>query len=138
MGFRNYLFRSSKANAVKRGHEFYLTFDQYMSLIRQNCYYCGNAPRPATSEVLSKRGNPKQPTFYYNGIDRLDSTKDYTLDNCVPCCPMCNYMKNTYSVDAFYNQIRKIYKFKNLGSETISKESTTQVNGVGSGNPCIR
>lgn len=56
MGFRNYLFRSSKTNAAKRGHGFYLTFDQYMSLVKQNCYYCGNAPRPATQEILSKRG----------------------------------------------------------------------------------
>jgi len=27
-------------------------------------------------------------------LDRKDSDKDYTLDNCVPCCPECNFTKN--------------------------------------------
>lgn len=133
MGFRNYLFRSSKANAASRNHGFNLSFEEFDNIIQQDCYYCGEKPRPATEKQLKERGNTKQPTFYYNGIDRIDSTKDYSVDNCVPCCPVCNYMKHTLSQNDFYNQIIKIYKHRNLdvASTTIPEGSTSQANGGG-------
>lgn len=44
-------------------------------------------------------------------------------------------MDENLSYDNFILQITKIYKFylENKGSTTISKESTTQANGVGKG-----
>lgn len=123
MGFRNYLFRSAKTGARNRNHEWYLSQEEFMNIITQNCYYCGEKPRPASEELLSKRGNLKQPTFYYNGIDRIDSSKHYSIDNVVPCCPMCNYMKNTFSKQNFLYQIKKIYNHLNLGSTTIENTS---------------
>lgn len=113
-GYRSYLMRTYVTGAKNRGHEFNLTKEQFEDIITKNCYYCGKEPQPATEEQLRKRGNIKQPTFYYNGIDRLDSSKGYVLDNCVPCCTTCNYMKRTLSVDEFYNQIKSIYEHQNL------------------------
>ena len=142
IGFRNYLYRSAKTGAEKRGHNFNLTFDEYDNLIQKDCFYCGDHPRPMTEEQRKNRGNSKQPLFYYNGVDRIDSNKDYNLDNCVPCCPICNYMKHTLSQNDFYNQIVKIYNFRKLKdvvSETIentsnidgSEQSTSQADGDG-------
>ena len=37
----------------------------------------------------------------YNGIDRVDSRKGYFLGNLVPCCDMCNYSKNDYTLEEF-------------------------------------
>ena len=134
-GFRNYLYRTYSTGAEKREHKFLLTQSEFESIIFKNCYYCGAEPSPASDELIAKRGNPKQPTLYYNGIDRLDSNKDYTLDNCVPCCSMCNYMKRTYTLSEFLNHVKEIYEFRHLGSETIPKGSTSQANGDGNGEP---
>lgn len=90
-----------------------LTKDEVSKLLTSNCYYCG---KPIAM-----------------GIDRIDSNKDYTIDNCVPCCGMCNIMKNKFNVSEWFEQIGRIYEnHKNECSTTISKESTSQANGDGS------
>ena len=133
LGFRNYLFRNAQKGAKERKHDFNLSYDDFISIIKKPCYYCGEPPRPATMDQLKKRGNTQEPTFYYNGIDRIDPNGNYDIHNCVPCCPVCNYMKHTLSKDAFYKQILKIVEHLSLSSTTISKESTVQANGTGNG-----
>lgn len=67
-----------------------------------------------------------------NGIDRIDSSKGYSIDNCVPCCTMCNRMKLDYKLSDFINHVHKIanhYK----SSTTIPQGSTEQTNGSGNG-----
>lgn len=59
-------------------------------MINQECYYCGAIPNP------------------YNGIDRINSAEGYYLDNCVPCCEMCNKMKLDYPIKEWYNHMKKI------------------------------
>lgn len=91
----------------------FLTKEQVEDLLLQPCKYCGKC--------------------HSMGIDRIDSSKDYTLDNCVPCCGMCNIMKNKFDLKEWYNQIDKIYiKHHNERSTTISKESTSEANAGGS------
>ena len=133
IGFRNNLFRQYKRNADLRNHKFLLSQEEFENIIFQDCYYCGEKPHPMTESQIIERGNPKQPPLFYNGIDRLDSDKDYTLDNVVPCCPTCNYMKHLLNKDDFIKQILKIHQHLNLGSTTIPKGSTSQVNGDGNG-----
>ena len=67
------------------------------------------------------------------GIDRIDSTKGYSKDNCVSCCKMCNIMKNKFSKEDFLNKVESIYNYYIKSSTTISKESTLQANGSGNG-----
>ncbi len=45
------------------------------------------------------------------GIDRIDSKLDYTLDNCVPCCKTCNYLKKDLTFEEFKSHTNKIYEF---------------------------
>lgn len=105
---------SIKSNAKHRGYMFNLTKEQVEDLIKGPCFYCGES--------------------HCDGIDRIDSTKPYTVDNCVPCCAVCNRMKNKYPLDLFLEKIEKIYNLHcNKSSTTISKESTPQANGGGSG-----
>ena len=35
----------------------------------------------------------------------VDSNKDYSKDNCVSCCKLCNFMKYTYSLKQFIKMI---------------------------------
>lgn len=105
---------SIKGNAKCRGFDFNLTEEQTEELINKPCFYCGQE--------------------HSDGIDRLDSSKPYTIDNCVPCCFVCNRMKNKYPLNLFLEKVEKIYNLHyNKSSTTISKESTLQANGSGSG-----
>ena len=112
-GFRNYLYETSKRNALNRNHDFKLTQDEYEEIIFKDCYYCGEHPKSMTNEQIKNRGNINEPPLFYNGIDRIHSNVGYIQENCVPCCPMCNYMKRIYTQKDCYNQIIKIYKHLN-------------------------
>ena len=116
IGFKNKLYRQYKRNAKNRKHQFLLTQEEFENIIFQDCFYCGEKPRPMTQKQIEQHGNSKQPPLNYNGIDRLDPSKDYIVENCVPCCPTCNYMKHISSLDNFKNHIHKIYNHLNLGS----------------------
>jgi hypothetical protein len=117
-----------KHNAETRNISWNLSEEEFKSLIYQNCEYCGEKPS------MYRTAQYKNKTIYYNGIDRIDSSVGYTIENCVPCCDICNRMKNKYSVDIFLNKIKQIYNHCFIeGSTTISKESTSQANGDGNG-----
>lgn len=126
IGIRNYLYRTYKIGAESRKHGFYLIYEDFIKLIKKDCFYCGEPPTPTSKKMLKARGNTNEPPFYYNGIDRINSDKDYTIDNVVPCCKTCNYMKHTLSQEQFYDKIIKIAKNLKLGSTTISEESTSE------------
>jgi hypothetical protein len=136
-GLKGYLYIQTKTNSKKRNHTFELTLDEFVSVISQNCFYCGDLPKKSTNKVLITRGHINEPPIYYNGIDRIDSNVGYVTTNVVPCCSQCNYMKHTSSIDDFYNKIIKIYNNLSLkkGSTTIAKASTSQVYGDGNGEP---
>lgn len=74
-----------------------IDINEYASLIQQECYYCG------------KTNSQKDGEFYHNGIDRLDSTKGYTEQNCVPCCTKCNMAKGSLTTREFLNLVNDIY-----------------------------
>lgn len=79
-----------KTGAAKRGYTFDLDDATFRAMIRMPCFYCGAAPDPS------------------NGIDRMDNFKDYTRDNCVPCCGMCNMMKKCLDAATFIRRCRHI------------------------------
>lgn len=113
--FRNRL-NSIRGGANERGLEFNLTEDEVAKLLLKNCYYCG--------EPIA------------DGIDRISSSIGYIPTNVVPCCKICNIMKNKFPLDTFLDKVNKIYnRFFIKSSTTIPKGSTSQANGDGSGKP---
>lgn len=119
------LYADYKYSAKIRNISWDLQFSDFVDLVSKSCYYCGQEP------ILRNQNNYE---IFANGIDRIDSSKGYSVDNCVPCCSRCNYMKLDLSVNDFLNHISKIYNFQfNKGSTTISQESTLQANGNGNG-----
>lgn len=122
--YRKYLYRTYKKNAEIRNLNFDISFDEFNDLTSKNCVYCGSEPVVSNSERYKKSKQfTTDPDAKFNGIDRVDSSQGYTIDNCVPCCTKCNSMKLDYSKQEFLKHIEKIYKF-NESSTTISKEST--------------
>jgi hypothetical protein len=66
-----------------------LTRQEFFSLIRAPCYY---------------HGGPEES----RGVDRIDSAQGYTSSNVVPCCSVCNRMKNAFPREVFFDRCRKI------------------------------
>lgn len=107
------LFSQYKYNAKSRDRIFNLTFEQFINLTKQNCYYCNQ--EPIAIWISSKKC--KIPSKYiYNGVDRLNNDIGYEIYNCVACCSKCNQMKWKLNEDIFIKQINSIYSnLKNKG-----------------------
>ena len=101
--FRDVL-RIYKRNAKDRMVSFELTTEEFAELTKKNCYYCG--AEPAKVNHPTRNYGP----YIYNGIDRVDNTKGYILENCVTCCMTCNKMKVRLDINNFLDHIRKINK----------------------------
>lgn len=70
-----YIYAQYKSHAKYNNRYFDLTKEELKELVFNNCYYCGEELSNLVKE--SKYGGP----FYYNGIDRLDSSKGYISEN---------------------------------------------------------
>lgn len=95
-----------KSNAKVRNISWNLTDSEFLELVNKSCAYCGH-------------------TQEYNGIDRIDSNKGYTINNCVPCCSWCNTMKLDHSLEEFLQHITNIYNFQKEKQGSTTIENTT-------------
>lgn len=84
---------------------FNLNIDDFYTIVRKNCYYCGSE----LSNIFTSKYKGYSLKIPYNGIDRVDNTKGYYLDNVVPCCYHCNRTKRDMTVEEFRAHIEKIY-----------------------------
>lgn len=100
----NNLFNSYKQNAKNREYEFLLTKNEFRILTKNQCFYCGKEP----SQIARYRKYNGE--YIYNGVDRMDNTKGYFLENSVSCCKFCNLTKNNTSFSEFIKWIRMVYK----------------------------
>ena len=94
-----------KRHAIDRGFKWELSRDFVETIISKDCHYCGTAP-----SNRKKTKNSLGDGLLYSGIDRLDSSKDYTTDNVVPCCKICNYAKSNMSIKEFHKWAVRIGK----------------------------
>lgn len=115
---------SQNIEGVKKFKEWNLSLSEFKKLIHSDCFYCGTSPSSQNmwNNKLNRRKTGKEITIYLNGIDRIDSSKGYTIDNCVSCCTSCNTMKSDLSQKVFFEKISKIYK-KHC-SETIEQHES--------------
>lgn len=114
------VFSGYKANARRKGLVFTLTKADVVKLINQPCVYCGAEPTPRSNfgHVVTARKHPgvanylKDKTYLANGIDRKDNHRGYELDNCVPCCTMCNTAKSNWTEEQWEAWINRIVAFR--------------------------
>ena len=98
------LYSTYRSKAKERDYSFELALDEFLSLTKQDCFYCGQIP----SNV---KKNPRNGTQYvYNGVDRKDNSLGYISTNVVPCCIDCNRSKSVRSYDDYLDWITKSYK----------------------------
>lgn len=81
-----WLWKNYARNAAKRHTPvlWLISLEEFKVLIALPCTYCGRPPSNQRAGI------------YYTGIDRKNNLRDYTLDNCVPCCKQCNSIKGEH------------------------------------------
>jgi len=79
-----------RASAKARNLDFDLTEKQFDDIATQACHYC----------------NKENTT---RGLDRVDNSRGYLMDNVVSCCKTCNFMKHTLGQDEFFAHIKCLY-----------------------------
>lgn len=90
-----------------KGRTLNLSIDEIDAIIHKPCFYCGGID----TRVMS-RGRDG----HFNSIDRLDSNGDYSPNNVVPCCAMCNIMKSTFTPVGFVAQCRAVAANSQVGT----------------------
>lgn len=109
----NLLVRIYKSNAKKKDREFTLTAEEFRAITKSNCHYCGIGPCKEISNHNIKRDETRNRGAYtYTGIDRKDSNKGYTLENCLPCCPQCNVAKMDMPYQDFIAYLERLTSFR--------------------------
>lgn len=88
-------YSSYRTNAKKNHREFNLTLNEFDEITQQPCYYCGGY-------------NGEFQGLRFSGIDRIDSNQGYIKNNIVPCCGICNKMKNNLPQNVWIQHIRQI------------------------------
>ncbi|CAM9634614.1 unnamed protein product, partial [Pylaiella littoralis] len=86
-----YKWRVFKEQACRRNIRVSICFDEYSSIVRTACWYCGD---------FTYKG--------YSGVDRVQNAGAYEKDNVVPCCKTCNFMKGPLSVNDFSGKVKHI------------------------------
>jgi len=102
----NDLLLRYKGSARRKSLPFTLTKEEFIKITSEDCYYCGSAP-----STISKKSSDIG-IYIYNGIDRKNNLEGYTIENSLPCCNYCNFLKKNADYDAFISHIKQIYKHR--------------------------
>jgi hypothetical protein len=112
----NSVLSNYRGKAKRRNLKWELTRQQFKDLVVQRCYYCQS--EPTTIKNVYKQKHPdrhracqewsKAAAIKLNGIDRLNNTKGYVLENCVPCCEICNKAKRNLTEEEFVSWIQRL------------------------------
>lgn len=92
-------FNSYKDSAKRRNYIFDLSYNEFKTLILGNCYFCENPPKIKKFDLADDIAVfRKKEKIYLNGIDRVDNSISYNINNCVSCCSECNSKKGYVTV----------------------------------------
>jgi hypothetical protein len=84
-----------------------LSFNYFLDIIKQGCYYCGK-------DLMVMTGT---------GLDRKDNKLGYSKRNAIGCCPNCNMVRgNFFTVEEFKEVIKFVQKLRKR--DNIWTEST--------------
>ena len=103
----NLLYAVYRHNAEIRSRDFSITKEQFRELTSSNCFYCNLIPT-GVYKASSKTG-----VYIYNGIDRKQNEVGYVIENCVPCCKTCNWMKRMQTQAEFLDACRRVVDWTN-------------------------
>jgi len=119
---KHHLFQIYANGAQRNNRAFEFNEEEFLKITSLNCFYCGIPPRQIQKPAKGSSTHYKPECwYYYNGIDRIDNNLGYTLDNCVPCCAKCNYLKSHRNYYKFMTQVSKsLYSRTAIGRQSRS------------------
>ena len=103
-----------KRGARLRNYEWSLEEQDTSGLLLSDCYYCGK---------------PSVEGLKMHGLDRIDNSKGYHIDNVVPCCEQCNRAKLSDTKEDFIEMCKRVadkhstYEKSNMESIKIYLEN---------------
>lgn len=90
-------YRSLLRASNQRGMSNNITYEQYYIICQQEfCYYCGKKLNRLMYGSASKRCKYKPSGSRGYSLDRIDNNLGYSVENVVPCCWGCNYIRRDY------------------------------------------
>jgi len=99
----------------------------FTNYIMSDCFYCNSPPFKIKNRDYIYKNNIKliNPLSYIktNGLDRIDSNLDHSLNNVIPSCHICNWAKLKKPLDEFIrwiNLLENNIQSKKLRSLPIS------------------
>ena len=93
-----------KTRACNKSLPFEITKDEYVELIKSNCYLCGR----------------KSYEKHKNGIDRVNNNLGYTMSNVKSCCGSCNHIKKDLELDELFSKMTEIFLKCKIKVETTT------------------
>lgn len=90
-------FQNLCIKAKERDLDVEISEEYAARLMAMPCFYCGVLPNQGSTSLL-------------NGIDRVDSSRNYVQSNCVPSCGTCNIMKGKLTIADFLKQCHLIHE----------------------------
>lgn len=108
------VMRRYVGNAKAHNRVFAIGEEEFRSLIKQSCHYCGTEPKAL--KILPGRGliyRREDEVFYFNGIDRINTNLGYILDNVVTACSDCNKAKLNKPLPDFITWVMRLDSFLN-------------------------
>ena len=105
------LYQKYIKRASERGNLFELTKSEFKVLTNGSCYYCNAPPSKIVTTTCANATDDgkKHAEYKYNGVDRIDNAKGYSLNNCRTACSQCNRAKSDFSAEEFKQWIDKVY-----------------------------
>ncbi|CAM9152502.1 unnamed protein product [Sphacelaria rigidula] len=94
-----YRWRVFQEQAKRRNIKVSISFDEYSSIVRTACWYCGD---------FTYKG--------YSGVDRVQTAGTYQKDDVVASCKTCNLMKGSLSVHEFLGKVKHIARAQQVTS----------------------
>lgn len=104
----NKLYSRYKRDAKNDNREFLLSKEEFRKIVTSDCYICGAKPAHI---YYGKRLNG---TFIYNGVDRVNNSIGYNINNCQPCCGSCNFRKSDLDLNELFQWVKRVYEYNEL------------------------
>lgn len=115
------LYKRTRNTAKHRNLKWIISFEEFYNLSNTNCHYCKSEPNKKYNVYITLKGRYTslntewcdKAWIIFNGLDRIDSSKDYSIENVVSCCTYCNFAKNDKSYDDFLRWLKRVAKVWN-------------------------
>jgi len=111
-GYMHCLYNDLKQNAKKRNIEVFVTIEDICELYEKQNGLCA-ITKDKMTHIRQESGSGRGKRYFTNiSVDRIDSSKNYTLDNIHLVCSIINTIKWDIPLDEFVKYCRKVAQYE--------------------------